>query len=200
MSTIIAAGFDVLADAERAEQRLKDAGISADYICKFRVNPPGEHAKLAIGGDHGASAGARHAHAGAAKGAAIGAAVGLAAGAAVAPFLGPAGVAAGVGVGAYTGSLVGSLKEIDTEPQPDISDVRPAETLVAVNIDGAGVDEDTVVRTFEECGARQIERAQGQWVDGEWADFDPTTSPQVIGGRDLSRRSGSVENRPSTAT
>src|SRR5437870_1740579 len=184
MTTIIAGGFDLLTQAEAAVGRLMQAGISADHVCKYHVNPAGEHAAFPIGGDRDASPGAKHAHSGAVKGAAIGAAVGLGVGAVAAPLLGPAGIAAGIGVGAYTGSLVGSLKEIDTEPQPSHADVRPAETLVAVNADAAGVGEDEIVAIFEECGAKQIERAQGTWADGEWKDFDPLRAPQLIGGRD----------------
>ena len=183
-STIIAGGFDVLADAEAAVRRLAEAGVSPDDMCRFRINPAGEHNALPAGGDRHASPGAKGASGGAAKGAAIGAAVGLAAGAVVSPFVGPAGLAAGAGVGAYTGSLWGSLREIDKEVPAGHDDVRPAETLVAVNMAGAPLDGDTVVRIFEECGARQVERALGQWVDGEWSDFDPVSRPQLVGGRD----------------
>ena len=196
MSTIVAGGFQALTDAENAVRRLQESGVNIDNICTFRVNPAGEHHRIATGGDHATSPGARHAHAGAAKGAAIGAAVGLAAGAVATPLLGPAGLAAGVGVGAYTGSLVGSLKEIEHEPSPDHADVRPAENLVAVNIDGAGVSEESVVRIFEECGALLVERAQGTWSDDCWADFDLTSRPNVVGGLEFARRPD-VENRPS---
>jgi hypothetical protein len=198
MSTIIAGGFPVMTEAQDAVRRLQDAGVSIDYICTFRVNPAGEHQGIASGGDHASSPGAHHAHSGAAKGAAIGAAVGLAAGAAATPLLGPAGLAAGVGVGAYTGSLVGSLNEIDHEPPPDHGDVRPAQNMVAVNLDACGCSEETVVRTLEECGALIVERAQGAWSEDAWADFDPTTRPNVIGGLEFARRADieRPENRP----
>jgi len=188
MSTIVAGGFQALADAEAAVRRLQDSGVHLDNICTFRVNPAGEHHRIATGGDHATSPGAHHAHSGAAKGAAIGAAVGLAAGAAATPFLGPAGVAAGVGVGAYTGSLVGSLNEIEHEPSPDHGDVRPAENMVAVNLASSGASEESLVRIFEECGAMIVERAEGTWSDDAWADFDPSTRPNVIGGLEFARR------------
>lgn len=199
MSTIIAAGFDTLADAEAAVERLQAAGVPLEYICTYRVNPPGEHHALPAGGDHNASPGAKHAEKGAAKGAMIGAAVGLAAGAVATPFLGPAGIAAGVGVGAYTGSLVGGLKEIEHEPQPDLDDVRPAENLVAVHLENAGVPEAKLMQLFEELNALQIERAQGAWTNGCWSDFDPASRPNVIGGR-RTRGTGTAENRHSAAT
>jgi hypothetical protein len=184
MSKIIAGGFETITAANAALQRLVEAGVPSEYICTYRVNPPGMHDRTAIGGDRDASPGAKKADKGAVKGAAVGAMVGLAAGAAMTPFLGPAGIAAGIGVGAYTGSLVGGLKETSHEPQPGHADLRPAETLVAVNADKAGVDEQTLVRIFEEAGAWQVERAEGRWENGVWADFDPVSYPRLIGGRD----------------
>ena len=185
MTTIIAGGFGMLADAEAAVARLLELGVSRDHMCKYHVNPPGEHNALPAGGDHDASLGAKHADRGAIKGAAIGAAAGLAAGAAVSTLLGPAGIAAGIGLGAYTGSLLGSLKSIDREKQPGHDLVRPAETLLAVNAELASCSESQIVQVFEECGATQIERAEGTWHDGEWTDFDPVTPPHLIGGRDV---------------
>jgi hypothetical protein len=195
MSKIVAGGFQVVAEAEEAVRRLQQAGVDLEHICTFRVNPAGEHHGIATGGDHASSPGSHHAHSGAAKGAAIGAAVGLAAGAAAAPFLGPAGIAAGAGVGAYTGSLVGSLSEIEGEPSADHSDVRPAENLVAVNVDAGGSTEDAIVRVLEECGALVVERAEGTWSQGSWSDFEPGSSPNVIGGLEFARRADR-DNRP----
>ena len=189
MSTIIAGGFENIEYGNRALQRLSEAGVPTEYICTYRVNPPGMHDRTTIGGDRDSSPGARHEHGNAAKGAAVGAAAGVAAGAAMTPFLGPVGIAAGIGVGAYTASLVGGLSGTKKEPQPGHEDFRPAEMLVAVNFDAAGVTEAELVRIFEESGAWQVERAQGTWADGVWSDFDAATSPHLIGGRDrLDRR------------
>jgi hypothetical protein len=185
MATIIAAGFETYVEAQEALQRLAAAGIDREHLCEFRVNPPGMHDETPIGGDRHESPGAQNADSGATKGAAVGAAVGTAAGVAITPFLGPAGIVAGAGVGAYTGSLVGGMKKgVDETPQPDHTVLRPAEALIAVNVDGAGVPEDAVVRAFEEAGAWQIERTEGRWENGEWADFDPLAPPHLIGGRD----------------
>ncbi|HUQ29436.1 MAG TPA: hypothetical protein VM051_12635 [Usitatibacter sp.] len=195
MSKIVAGAFQVVTEAEEALRRLQDAGVDLDYICTFRVNPAGEHDRLPIGGDHLASDGSKHAHGGAATGAAVGAVIGGTVGA----VAGPAGIAAGAGVGAYTGSLVGSLGEIGDEPSPDHADVRPACNLVAVNVDSSGVSEDTIVRTLEQCGALMVERAEGTWSEDAWADFDPTTRPNVIGGLEFARRADTqgAGNRPS---
>lgn len=184
MTTIIAGGFDVYSKTQAALSALRAAGISDENICEFRVNPPGEHDQTPIGGDRDESPGSKHAEGGATKGAAIGAAVGVAVGAVATPLLGPAGIAVGAGVGGYTGSLVGGLGEVSSEVQPDHEDVRPAEAMVAVNVDGGRVSADDVIRIFEECGAHQVERAQGTWANGEWADFDPVSRPKLIGGRD----------------
>ncbi|HET9576605.1 MAG TPA: hypothetical protein VFP44_02200 [Usitatibacter sp.] len=184
MATIIAAGFGTYAQSQAALARLAEAGVDPEYICEFRVNPPGMHDQTAIGGDHASSEGAHHAGGGATKGVAVGAVVGAVVGAAATPLIGPAGIVAGAGAGAYTGSLIGGMKAgVDHEAQPDTTDVRPAEAMVAVNVDGANLERERIVRLFEECGAWQVEDAQGLWQDGEWADFDPVAPPHVIGGR-----------------
>jgi hypothetical protein len=185
MATIIAGGFETYVQAQEAKRRLSEAGVNSEYLCEFRVNPPGMHDATPIGGDRDESPGAQNVDSGATKGAAVGAAVGTAAGVAITPFLGPAGIVAGAGVGAYTGSLVGGMKKgVDETAQPDHTIVRPAEALIAVNLDGAGVAEEAIVRAFEESGAWQIERTEGHWEDGEWADFNPLDAPHLIGGRD----------------
>lgn len=196
MSTIIAGGFENITYGNRALERLTEAGVDREYVCTYRVNAPGMHDRTPIGGDRDTSPGTRHEGGNAAKGAAIGAAAGVVAGAAMTPFLGPAGIAAGIGVGAYTASLVGGLKGTDDEVQPGHEDFRPAEMLVAVNLDSAGVDEATLTRIFEECGAWQVERAQGEWADGVWADFDAATRPHLIGGRDRNDTRAAGENTP----
>src|SRR3954470_13441462 len=126
MTTIIAGGFDVYSKTQEAIGRLRAAGVLEDNLCEFRVNPPGEHDRLAMGGDHPASEGAKTAGIGATKGAAIGAAVGVAAGVAAMPLAGPAGIMAGAGVGGYTGSLVGGMKARDSEGPPHPTRARPA--------------------------------------------------------------------------
>jgi hypothetical protein len=78
------------------------------------------------------------------------------------------------------------------EVQPDHEDVRPAEAMVAVNVDAGSIAEDEVIRIFEECGAHQVERAQGTWANGEWADFDPVSRPQLIGGKDHREHRGAA--------
>jgi hypothetical protein len=117
---------------------------------------------------------------------------------AITPLLGPAGIVAGAGVGAYAGSLIGGMKQgIDHEAQPDHTIVRPAEALIAVNVDGAGVSEDVIKRAFEEAGAWQIERTEGRWENGQWVDFNPIDRPHLIGGRDPEAGAGRDTSAPS---
>ncbi len=185
MATIIAGGFETIVEADAAKRLLSEAGVNAEYLCEFRVNPPGMHDTTVIGGDRDESPGAHRAGGGATKGAAIGAVIGTAAGVAAVPLMGPAGIVAGGATGAYTGSLLGGMKGgVDHEPQPDHTVVRPAEAMIAVNVDGAGIAEDRIVQCFEQAGAWQIERTDGLWEAGEWKDFDAVSPPHLIGGRD----------------
>jgi hypothetical protein len=174
MTTIIAGGFTTSDAAEQAMQRLVAAGVNEDNLCSFRVNPPGEHDGTAIGGDRPESPGAKDAG----GGAAVGAVAGAAAGAVASTVLGPVAIAGGAGVGAYTGALVGALGSMDHRTHRD--EMRPAENLVAVNVDSGDIAEQRAINLFEECGAIQIERAEGTWSNGEWSDFDPITPPQLI--------------------
>ena len=191
MATIIAGGFETYVESQAAYARLAEVGVPSDQVCEFRINPPGMHDQTPIGGDRNESPGAHQADSGASRGAVVGAVVGTAAGIAATPLMGPAGIVAGAGVGAYTGSLVGGLKSgVDQEAQPDNTRVRPAEAMVAVNVDAAGVPESEVIRVFEESGAWQIERSEGRWENGQWADFDPVSAPQLVGGRDPQAISG----------
>jgi hypothetical protein len=51
MATIIAGGFEAIVQADQALQLLSEAGVNSEYLCQFRVNPPGMHDTTAIGGD-----------------------------------------------------------------------------------------------------------------------------------------------------
>ena len=191
MATIIAGGFETIVEAQAALARLAEAGVDADAYCEFAVNAPGQHDRTAIGGDRATSPGAESAGSEAVKTGAVGAVVGAVAGLTATPLLGPAAIPAGAGVGAYTGSLVGGMKRgIDGQPQPDHTILRPAEALVAVNCELASLDELEIVRILEACGAWQIERTEGSWANGEWADFDPALPPHLIGGRDPNAGTG----------
>jgi hypothetical protein len=65
--------------------------------------------------------------------------------------------------------------------------------MVAVNTD-TDDDQELAVDLLHDHGARMIERADGAWRNGKWADFDPVSTPNVI----ESHVAGSAERRDAT--
>ena len=51
--------------------------------------------------------------------------------------------------------------------------------VVAVALDDPNLAQ-RAVDVLRQLGARHIERAAGNIVDGDWADFDPTSRPHLI--------------------
>ncbi|MES2354787.1 MAG: hypothetical protein V4568_10390 [Pseudomonadota bacterium] len=171
MATIIAGMFDTITKAEAAVHDLREGHCRQEDISTFHNNPPGQHDTFPVGGDEDADPGAKDAHAGAAAGAAIGAGLGLAAIAA-----GPLAVAAAVGVGAYTGALGGALS--GSGDSGNLPARRPAGVMVAVN--ATGVPEQSIAQILRQRGASVVEKADGEWRDGQWADFDPLAVPRLM--------------------
>jgi|KBSSwiStaDraftv2_1062776.scaffolds.fasta_scaffold1567738_1 hypothetical protein len=190
MTQIVAGMFDDERTATDAAHKLRGAGFDAFDLDQFAINPPGRHQGLPLGGDEDADEKAEGGDKAAIKGAAIGTAVGAAAGLAAAPLIGPAAVVGGAAAGAYAGSLAGAVQKMgDDSPAPTTP--RPAGVMVAVN---AGTPEDceVAIDVLRERGAKMIERAQGEWRGGKWADFDPVRLPDIveqhIAGRDADTR------------
>lgn len=183
MSTIIAGHFQLQDEVERARRALVDAGFQSERISGFYLSQPGQHDMTPIGGDHQQSPGARETPEGTAKGAAGGGAIGVAAGAATVPVTGPLGPVVGGLVGAYVGSLFSfsKMKEAGEPEEGGRAPVenRPAGMLVAVAFDDPGM-EGRAVDLLRRLGAHHIERARGNIVDGDWADFDPASVPEII--------------------
>ncbi|OON63612.1 hypothetical protein B0920_09705 [Massilia sp. KIM] len=185
MSTIIAGHVQLQEDIERARRALVDAGFDPDRVSGFYVSQPGQHDSTPIGGDHLLSPGAKETPEGVVKGVATGGAVGVAIGAATAPVTGPLGPIVGGLVGGHVGSLFSfsKMKEAGEPEEGGTGENRvpPRLTgmLVAVAFDDAGM-EGKAVDILRQIGAQRIERAQGNIVDGDWADFDPTSRPDVI--------------------
>ena len=194
MTRIVAGVFDTEQRATSAARGLRDAGFDASDLDQFTLGPPGRHDALPTGGDEPVDAKAEGGDSGAVKGAAIGTAVGALAGLAATPLVGPLGVAGGAAAGAYAGSLAGAVGRMGSDqhtPQP-----RPAGVMVAVNAETAD-DEELAIDLLRDHGARMIERADGAWRNGRWADFDPVRPPEVI----ESRVAGSAQvrsDRPET--
>lgn len=195
MATIVAGWFETQIRADEAIAALAREGFGRDEIDNFYIAPPGQHSDLPLSDldQHQHSEGTRDAGKGALKGAVAGGAVGLAAGAAAAAVsapLGPAAVVAGAGVGAYVGSLVGGAQasrdsDIENASRDEPID-RPAGAMVSVYADRVG--EAKAIETLRHEGAIGIERADGRWIDGKWADFDPHVPPRLIHGEEMPRR------------
>lgn len=195
MATIIAGWFETQTAADVAIAALGRTGFEADEYSTFYLAPPGQHGELPLGENQepAQTEGTRESGKGAIKGAVIGGVAGLAAGtvaaAATAP-LGPAAAVAGAGIGAYVGSLAGAMthsRDSQLEQASEAAPVeRPAGAIVAVYADRVG--DDAAIDILKANGALGIERADGQWIDGKWADFDPRTTPHLIRDTAMPRR------------
>jgi hypothetical protein len=90
-------------------------------------------------------------------------------------------------VGGLVGSYLGSLFSFSKMKEPGereaggarVPEPRKAGMLVAVAFDDPA-QETRAVNLLRELGAHHIERAKGNIVNGDWADFDPTSTPDVI--------------------
>lgn len=171
MATIIAGMFETLAKANLAVEELHRERFNSEDVSVFHINAPGQHATYPIGGDVDEDRGAREGDKTAVKGAAAGAAVGGTAGMAA----GPVGAAVGAAVGAYTGSLVGAVQGLGKDQDRE----RPAGVMVAVNT-GEGENQGKAIQVLRDRGARGVERAEGQWRNGDWVDFDPVRRPSYV--------------------
>lgn len=184
MSTIIAGRFQLQDEVDRARRALADAGFDDSRISGFYLSQPGQHDQTPIGGDHLQSPGAKETPEGVVQGVATGGAVGAVVGAATTPLTGPLGVVVGGLVGGHVGSLFSfsKMKERgESEEGSSENRVPPREAgmLVAVAFDDAGMT-DRAVDVLRQLGAHHIERAEGNIVDGDWADFDPGSRPELI--------------------
>lgn len=183
MSTIIAGHFQLQDEVDGARRALLDAGFPDERISKFYLSQPGQHAMTPIGGDNQHSPGAKESPKGLAQGATTGAAVGAVAGAATSPITGPLGPVVGGLLGAHVGSLFSFSKmkeagEAEEGGQAPVEN-RPAGMLIAVAFDDPGLEQQAV-DVLRHLGADHIERARGNIVDGDWADFDPSSAPDII--------------------
>lgn len=183
MSIIIAGRFQLQEEVDAARSALVEAGFEADRISGFYLTQPGQHDVTPIGGDHLQSPGAKETPEGVVKGVATGGVVGAAIGVATTPLTGPIGPVVGGLVGGHVGSLFSFSKMKDRgapeEGGENAVPPRPAGMLVAVAFDDAARERDAV-DLLRRLGAHHIERARGNIVDGDWADFDPSSRPDVI--------------------
>jgi hypothetical protein len=185
MSLIVAARFTTFPAAESGAQKLFDAGFVEEDVTLFFVNPRGQHARFAIGGDTDTDPGAREAPKGAGMGVTIGAVIGAVVGVAIfAVFSAPLLVSLiAAGVGAYVGSLIGAMSRTHERGKSDHrvpyhEEVRDSGVLVAVHVSPDNQFE--AARVLREAGGAAIEKASGRWQQGRWADFDPRKTPEPM--------------------
>ena len=193
MATIIAGRVETQQRADDLMAQLQSNGLSASDMQVFYVNPPGQHGTYPIGGDVDADTGMKETSVGQASGIAAGAAAGLAAGAvagAVIPPLAPVLAVAMAGVGAYVGSMAGAMaatrtgeeEKLETEtstPDHDAYGTRRGGMMLAVRVEPA--NEPLVIDALQAAAVDDIERAEGDWQEGGWVDFDPLRPPHKIG-------------------
>jgi hypothetical protein len=177
MSRIICGMFDRTLDADAALEELKREGFRRAEVDAFYVSPPGQHAMTPLGGDapH-SSEGSRTAGIGAGLGAAIGAVVGAAAGWLVSGDLGLVVIPLGAGLGAYVGSFAGSMARVRSGRPAAASVEHPVEPrggrMIAINVDRSGTEK-RAIEILRRHSSRDVRRAEGEWADGAWRDFDP---------------------------
>ena len=177
MSRIICGMFDRTVDADAALDAFKREGFQRSEVDAFYVSPPGQHAMTPVGGDapH-SSEGSKSAGIGAGVGAAIGAVIGAAAGWVISGDLGLVVIPLGAGLGAYLGSFAGTMARVRSGRRSSASVEHPVEPrggrMIAICVDRAGTEK-TAIDILKSHGARDVRRAEGQWANGSWRDFDP---------------------------
>lgn len=184
MTSIIAGRLKRQDQVEHAIIELVAAGFARDAISTFYVNPAGQHDLYPHGGDRDESPGATEADEGLLRGAAAGGAIGAAVGVTGIPVMGPVSSVLGAAVGAHIGSLVGSLSQMKEAGEDEVGTdnalpQRESGMVVAVAVTGQGT-EAQVIAILEALGADQIERADGTISGGDWGDFDPRETPNLI--------------------
>lgn len=187
MSLIVAARFNTFDEAEGAARALLNEGVGHDCLHTFFVNPPGAHDRFPMGGDQAADPHAEGAHLGAVAGAAIVGVIGAIIGYIVtAAFSGASVPLIGAGVGAYIGSLAGAMYVLSKPKrrgtiieQRDVREHegRPSGVMLAVH--ARDVSPQRIGEILRAAGGVEVERAQGDWRNGKWQDFDPLAAPHV---------------------
>lgn len=194
MASIIAGRFTDYPAAQRAEGVLLSRGLKHEDVCLYYVNPPGRHARTPIGGDHMSDAAShrtpRGSIAGVAVGAVIGAGVGIgiASGETLSTIPGALLVIVAALIGGLSGALGGALlRTREPAPPPRAPSenpsgagqdpaVREPGVLLAAHVED-GAARQQVADLLRTVGARDVEQAQGNWRNGEWADFDAVRAP-----------------------
>jgi hypothetical protein len=186
MAKLVVGRFEDIVHAKALLDALPREGFALREYGLFYVAPPGQHGLYPIGGDAYSDEGAKDAGKTAAAGAALGGATGLAVGAVAAAALPVAGVIAALaagGIGAYIGSLYGALSGTESgdpaQATPEQPVEQPGGPRVAICVDRANT-EAHALELLARFGAKDIGRAEGEWREGVWKDFDPRVPPEPV--------------------
>jgi hypothetical protein len=174
MEHIIAGRFETKAKADAAAATIIRYVDRGD-ICIFHNNPPGQHGNDMIAETENINPGLK---ADGESAVTTALAAGMAAGA-IGMAGGPVVALAAAGVAAYTGSLVGAMGGMQDEQSLQLPQLRPAGVILAVRIARAP-SEKLVIDDLRNSGAEDIERAEGQWRNGDWVDFNPVQEPHLV--------------------
>lgn len=189
MTLIVAARFQTFDQATVAAQKLFAEGFTEDDVHTFYINSAGEHGRFPLGGDRVADPDAKGGHLGAMAGAsALGLVFALLGGLIAARMAAPILIViASAGVGAYLGALAGALWIVGRDKRkrqaaPGVPEMHPAVRAAGVMLAlHVPVGKEALARqVLRESGGRDIERAQGRWLNGKWEDFDPLTPPKHV--------------------
>lgn len=173
MDQIIAGRFQTKAEADVAAARMANY-VNKEDITVFHNNSPGQHGTYPVGGDENADPDAREAGSPNTS-----AAAGLTVGVIGTVIGGPViGLTAG-GVAAYTSSLVGALNAMEETGANGEPSRRPGGIILAVRIASPDTEK-RVILDLQEHGAADIERAYGEWRNGDWVDFNPVERPKLV--------------------
>lgn len=145
-------------------------------ICIFHNNPPGQHGSLVNDGDRDVNPGADESLESAGTTAL---AAGLTAGA-IGMVGGPVTALAAAGVAAYGGSLIGALGGAgEQQTSRAVPHLRPAGVILAVRI-VRPTSKQRVVSDLRNSGAEDIEQAEGEWLNGDWIDYNPEKEVNLV--------------------
>lgn len=183
MSLIVAARFPTQAAAATAARRLVERGFPAEDVSFFFVNPRGQHAR------HSSEYPPAPLSADAPRHTMLGAVTGAICGVALFALFTPSLVVAlcAAGAGAYVGAMIGKsvhLRDFSRQHLHEMRvravhhETRGSGMLVAVH-----VTPDTqrdAAQTLADAGGEDVERADGDWRNGHWTDFDPTRAPTLV--------------------
>jgi len=173
MSRIVAGRFDRSVDADAALEALKRNGFMRDEVDAFYVGPPGQNARLPIGGDAYSDAGS----ASAGRYGAIGALIGFAIGLIIGSLIGMHAVLLACGLGALVGAFAGVMMSLHGASRGEATPEHPVETrggrMIAVRVDRSGTER-LAIEALRSNNARDVGRTEGEWRNG-WTDFDPRT-------------------------